>query len=435
MIWFVLILLTLLLAFYVAAEFAAVSVRASRVRQRAEEGSGPARRLLRILGDSHRLDDYIAASQIGITLCSLIAGAYAQAGIAPLLQPLFERLAGLSAAAAVSSATITILVALTVAQMVLGELVPKTLALQFPTRVALWTVLPMSWSGRLMRPFIRLLNGSGGVVLRLFRVPPAGHGHVHSPQEIEYLIAESRKGGVFKPNEEVRLRHALQLAQRPARELMVPRTRIVAVRASVTLDELRRVAIESPYTRIPVYRESIDDIVGIVHVRDIATASAGVSAPASPASLMRTPLVLPETIKADRLLVRFREERRTIAILVDEFGGTAGLITVDDVLDELIGDIADEFREPEAVPSRLADGRVRLPGLFPVADAAEWVRVRWTSPHATVGGLVTNALAGPPTPGATVTVGGVMLEVEAMDGRRIVSVLATPLRGRVEDDR
>src|SRR5215211_4039256 len=175
----VLVVLTLVLAFYVAAEFAAVSVRRSRIQQRAEEGSATARKLLPILGDSHRLDTYVAASQIGIT----------------------------------------ILVALTIVQMVLGELVPKSLALQNPTRIALWTVVPMLWSMRAMAVFIRLLNGSGGVILRLMRVPMAGHGHVHSPEEIEFLIAESRKGGLIKPNEQLRLRHALQLAERSAREL------------------------------------------------------------------------------------------------------------------------------------------------------------------------------------------------------------------------
>ena len=422
MIWFVLVVLTLLLAFYVAAEFAVVSVRASRIRQRAEEGSKLASRLLPILEDSHRLDNYIAASQIGITICSLVAGAYAQSGLTPVLLPLFSGLGGMQESAAMSASALTILVALTVVQMVIGELVPKSLALQYPARVALWTVVPMIWSGRIMSWFIALLNGSGGLVLRLLRVPPAGHGHVHSPEEIEYLIAESGKGGVFKPSEQLRLRHALQLGQRAARDLMVPRTSIVAVDLEAPIADVMRLAIESPYTRLPVYRESVDDIVGIVHVRDLAAARAV-------RDVMRPPLVLPETIKADRLLVKFKEERRTIAVLVDEFGGTAGLITVDDVLDELIGDIADEFRPPEPVPERLPDGRVRMPASLPVSQAPEWTRVRWTTTHATVGGLVASLLPGQARAGDRVTIEGVTVEVEAVEGRRILHVLVTPRRG------
>src|SRR5215203_68923 len=272
MIVVVLLVLTLVLAFYVAAEFAAVSVRRSRIQQRAEEGSAVARKLLPILGDSHRLDTYVAASQIGITITSLVAGAYAQARLAPVFAPAFERWGGMQAAAAATAATITVLIALTIVQMVLGELVPKSLALQNPTRIALWTVVPMLWSMRAMSVFIKLLNGSGGVLLRLMRVPMAGHGHVHSPEEIEFLIAESRKGGLIKPDEQLRLRHALQLGERSARELMTPRTRITAVDVESTLHEAIRIAIASPYTRLPVYDESIDNIIGVVHVRDLASA-------------------------------------------------------------------------------------------------------------------------------------------------------------------
>lgn len=422
--WLVLLGLTLMLAFYVAAEFAAVSVRQSRIRQRAEEGSTLAARLLPILDDPHRLDNYIAASQIGITLASLVAGAFAQSRLTPAITPWFERFGTMQQATAISAATVVVLVGLTVVQMVIGELVPKSLALQYPTRVALWTVVPMLWSSRLMRVFIHFLNGSGGVILRLLRVPLAGHGHVHSPDEIEYLIAESGKGGVFKPNEQLRLRHALQLGQRAARELMVPRTRIVAVDVDSTIDEVEQVAVESPYTRLPVYEESIDNIIGVVHVRDLAT-RAPADAAATLRTLMRAPLVLPETITADRLLVKLKAERRTMAILVDEFGGTAGLVTVDNVLDELIGDIADEFRPAAAVPVRLPDGRIRVPALFPVSEVAAWTRVRWTSRFATVGGLVASRLRAQPVVGDRVVIDGVEVEVEAIDRRAILSVLVT----------
>src|SRR5215204_5497239 len=199
MIWLVLLLLTLLLAFFVAAEFAAVSVRESRIERHAEGGNARARVLLSILRDPHRLDSYIAVSQIGITLASLIAGAYAQATLAPVLLSVFRRFGSFQEAAAFSAATTTVLVGLTVVQMVLGELVPKSLALQMPTRLALWTLRPMQWSQWVLSGFVRVLNGSGGVLLRLMRIPTASHRHVHSPEEIEYLVVESGKGGLLKP--------------------------------------------------------------------------------------------------------------------------------------------------------------------------------------------------------------------------------------------
>ena len=437
MTWLILALLTLMLAFYVAAEFAAVSVRQSRIMQRAEEGSGLARRLLPILADSHRLDNYIAASQIGITLSSLIAGAYAQSRLAPLLLPLFERLGSMQAAAAQSAATITVLVGLTIFQMVLGELVPKSLALQNPTQVALLTVVPMQWSERLLAWFITFLNGSGGVILRLMGVPNTGHRHVHSPEEIEFLVTESGKGGLLKPSEQIRLRHALQLAERPSRELMVPRTKIVALDVDTPLAEALQVATESPYTRLPVYEDSIDNVVGIVHVRDLAVASE--SAPGLRA-VMRQPLVLPASLTADRVLVRLKEERRTMAILADEFGGTAGLIAVDDILDHLLGDIADEFQPRDAVPERLPDGRIRLPGGLPADEAMPWTRVEWETRAATVGGVVLDAFGRVPSPGERTVVQGVEVEVERVERRAVASVIVTPVRPRPagegdEDDR
>ena len=431
----ILTFLTLVLAFYVAAEFAAVSVRRSRIQQRAEEGSRTAQQLLPILGDPHRLDTYVAASQIGITITSLVAGAFAQARLAPAFAPAFEQWGGMQEAGAQTAATVTILVALTIIQMVLGELVPKSLALQNPTRMALLTVVPMLWSMRVMSLFIKVLNGSGGVILRLMRVPMAGHGHVHSPEEIEFLIAESRKGGLIKPDDQLRLRHALQLGERTARELMTPRTRIVAVDIESPLEEVIRTAIASPYTRLPVYEDSIDNIVGVVHVRDLANASSSAQS-ASVRALMRAPLIVPATMSADRLLKKFKEERRTMAILVDEFGGTAGLITVDNVLDDLIGDIADEFRPPAAAPERLPDGRVRMPALYPVSEAGEWTRTRWVSTFATVGGLVTSRLQRTPNEGDRVIIDGVEVEVERVEKRAVVSILVRPYRAAgAEDDR
>ena len=424
-------------ALYVAAEFAAVSVRTSRIQHEVEAGNALARRLLPVLRDGHALDRYVAACQIGITISSLVAGAYAQSQLAPALVPLFERLGAMQTAAAQSTSAVVILVGLTIFQMVLGELVPKSLALQAPARVALLTVIPMQWSLWLLAWFIHVLNGSGGAILRLLGVPESGHRHVHSPDEIALLVTESGRGGLLKPNEQLRLHHALQLGERPASELMVPRTAIVALEVDTPMAEVVRVATESPYTRFPVYEDVIDQVVGIVHVRDVATATAAAGAEVGLRQLLRPVLVVPASMRADRLLVRLKEERRTMAILVDEFGGTDGLITIDNILDDLIGDIADEFRPSAPVPERLPDGRVLLPGALPIDAASAWTGVRWTGRASTVGGLVMAVLGRVPRPTDRVTIERVRVEVERVERRSVQSVLVTPVRvdGPAEGER
>jgi CBS domain containing-hemolysin-like protein len=221
-------LLILANALYVAAEFGAVSVRKSRVQQLAEEGHRIAKRMLPIVEDPEELDRYIAASQIGITLSSLVLGAYGQAQLAPMLVPLFSGLGEMQLAAAHSASAAVILIGLSIAQMILGELVPKSVALQFPEQTAFFTALPMSGSLRLFRPFIWLLNGSGLAILRLFGISHTGR-HVHSPEEIQLLIAESTEGGILAPEERRRLNRALELGARRARDVMVPAERIVSV--------------------------------------------------------------------------------------------------------------------------------------------------------------------------------------------------------------
>src|SRR5678816_4322600 len=227
--WATIALLILLTGLYVAAEFGAVSARRSRLRRLAEDGNALAARLLPVLEDPAELDRYIAASQVGITLSSLILGAFGQATLAPRLEPLLERFGRLQPATAESTAAAVVLISLTALAVVLGELVPKSLALQNPTGTALFTVLPMQRSLRAFSWSIALLNGSAVLLLRLLRLPSTGHRHVHSPEEIDLLIAESRDGGLLEPQEQVRLHRALRLGLRTARQLMVPRARLATI--------------------------------------------------------------------------------------------------------------------------------------------------------------------------------------------------------------
>ncbi len=418
----ILLLLIFVTALYVAAEFAAVSVRRSRIQQRAEEGHWLARRLLPHIADPHHLDHYIATSQIGITISSLVLGAYGQAKLAPLLTPLFEGWGGMQVGAAGSAAAGVILVVLTASHMVLGELVPKSLALQFPTQVALYTLLPMQWSLRALSWFIAMLNGTGLAVLRALGAEHEGHVHVHSPDEIEYLIAESREGGMFDLDEHARLRRALRMGTMTVAEVMVPRTEILGIEANSDFQEMVRIASESPYTRIPVYEGTLDHIVGYVHVQDIARQALD----GGSAAALRHVVFIPEGLTLDRVLDRLRAERQHMALVSDEFGGTAGLVTVSDILQEILGGIADEFKPAEPVPESLPDGRLRLPGSVRLKEAAQLLRADWEGTSATLAGFLMERIGRLPRSGEEFVIDGVPVEVERMVGRMVVSIVATP---------
>jgi CBS domain containing-hemolysin-like protein len=423
---FVILFLILVTALYVAA---AVSVRRSRIQQRAEEGNWLAVHLLPYIADPHRLDRYIATSQIGITIASLVLGAYGQSRLAPLLAPLFEGLGGLSAVAADSAAAATVLVVLTGASMILGELVPKSLALQYPTHVALYTFLPMEWSLRALSWFISLLNGSGNVVTGAFGISPGGHRHIHSPDEIEYLIAESREGGLIEPDEHARLRRALRLGALRVNEVMVPRTEIFGLEAAAGFDEIVAAAAASPYTRLPVYEGTLDRVVGYIHVQDVARQALD----GGHGSLVRPVLFLPQSLSLDRVLERFRAERQHMAMVSDEFGGVAGLVTVSDILQEILGGVADEFKAGDPTAERLPDGRFRLPGALRLEEAASLLSVGWSGESATLGGFLMERLERLPRAGERLVIDGVALEIEAMSGRGVATIVATPALAASEE--
>jgi len=346
----IILLLIALTGFYVAAEFGAVGVRRSRLRRLCEDGDATAARLLPIVDSPRRLNQYIAASQVGITLSGLVLGAYAQAKLSPVITPLLERYLSFAPDTADSVANVGILVSLTMLSVVVGEMVPKTIALRYPTEVALMTTRPMLWSGRAYAWFIVILDRSAAALRALLRMPTATHRHVHSPEEIALLIAESRDGGLLEPQEQVRLHRALRLSLRPAKQLMVPRARLAGLDIATPLEEVLRTAATSPYSRLPVYRQSMDEVVGIVHTKDVVTHFLQRGPNGALASLVRPILRVPETMPADRLLGFLRERRSHQALVVDAADRPVGMITLEDVLGELLGTVADEFKAARVAP-------------------------------------------------------------------------------------
>lgn len=347
-VWTVIFVLILLNALYVAAEFGAVGVRRSRIKRMSEDGNWLARVMLPFINDPANLDRYVAVSQIGITLSSLVLGAYGQATIAVSLAPRLASWFSMDPTAASSWAAIGVLVTLTALQVVLGELIPKSLALQFPTQVALATVLPMRWSLAAFRPFISLLNGSATSTLRLFGVEASAHRHIHSPDEIELLIVESRDGGLLEPDEHKRLRRALRLGLRSAADLMVPLPKLTMVRADTPWPELVRIVTTSPFSRLPVYRDSPENVIGTLRVKDLVYQYVMDGAGAPVEQLARPVVRVPADLAADRVIALLRERRVHQAVVTDTAGLVIGLITIQDVIGAVLNTAAPRAEEGRA---------------------------------------------------------------------------------------
>jgi CBS domain containing-hemolysin-like protein len=262
----------------------------------------------------------------------------------------------------------------------------------------------------------------------------AGHRHIHSPEEIDLLIAESRKGGLLTPEEHRRLRRALRLGMRPLRQLMVPRTRVAVVNLDDPLDAILSHVALSPYTRMPVYRGSIDNVIGILHTQDLVLLQLRQGNIPSLSDLVRPVPEIPEDVTADRMLEILQKKHSHQAIGRDEFGGFAGLVSLDDVLAEILGEVTDEFKTGKPQPERLPDGRIRLPGMLPLNETEPWLGVLWEGPAETVGGHVIATLGYFPVVGEKLAMGKMEIEVERVENRVITSILVKP-RARGEGQR
>ncbi len=427
-------LMVLATGFYVAAEFATVSARRTRVSQMAGSGQGLARQLLPIMEDSQALDNYVAACQVGITVSSLVLGAYGQNTVAVALTPLLVNLTSLGEASAHSISVAGVLIVLTTLSVVFGELFPKSVAIQYPEQVALATVIPMKWSLVIFRPLIWLFNGSSNLMLTLLGIHRAEeHGHAYSRAEIELLVTESHEGGLLDDDEQQMLRNAFRLRELTARQVMVPRTRLVAAPAESSVTDLLNKICHEGYTRIPLYQSSIDNVVGFVHLKDLFQLH--VQGQQSTQGIVREVIYVPESLRAAQVWTTLNKKHQYIAIVIDEYGGTAGLITFEDLIEEVFGELQDEFDEDELpILSSDKEGRLRLRADLLVTDVNEYLGLNL--PHEdvdTLGGLVFSELGRLPVVGAEVTVGepGVTIRVEAMESLGVAEVsLQLPVNER-----
>ncbi len=419
-------ILILINALYVAAEFSSVSARRTRIHQMAAEGNRRALLLLPILTNPERLDNYIAACQLGITASSLLLGIIGQGQLAELLRDKLVGLGAVQNVAAESIAATVVLIFLTIAQVLLGELVPKSIGVRFPEQLALWTVMPMRISAWILRPFTWLFNGAGRLILRLLKVDTNsdGHSHSHEPGEIELLVAESAKGGLLDAEERVMLRNVFRLGELTAQQVMIPRPRLEAAPADISPHDLLVLIADSSYTRIPIYQGDIDHIIGFVHLKDIfRVCQTKLESEITLQDYIREAPFVPETMPVEELWELLKTRHHYMAIVFDEYGGTAGLVTQEDLIEEIFGELQDEFDQEKPLIARDESGELLLRGDILVNDVNEHLLLNLPTDRAnTLGGLITSLLGRPAQVGDKVAVAEHTLHVRRVEDRAVTRV-------------
>ena len=407
-------------AFFVAAEFALVAARATRLQTLADDGDRAAKLALKAISS---LDDYISGTQLGITLASLALGWLGESTLAPIFAHLLHGLPTSLASLATHTAAVSIAFAcITFLHIVLGELAPKSVALLHPVTLSRWVVHPLMLFTYAFWPAIWLLNKSANGFLQLFAIRPPTHAErVHAPEELLLLLSESRDHGLVEESNVEMIAGVFDLSRTSVRQAMTPRTEMQAIERDWTLEQVIGVVRTSGYSRLPVFEEDMDHIVGILLVKDLLDLPKGGSSFIVD-QIMREPYFIPPTMKVDQLLKELRHRNTHLAIVVDEYGGTQGLITLEDLIEEIVGEIFDEFDrtdDSEAVRAT-PEGHLSIPGDLPVHDLNERYHLKLPiGDYITVAGLVLSVLERVPTVGEYVHVDGVTLWVTAMDRLRI----------------
>jgi CBS domain containing-hemolysin-like protein len=416
--------LLLLNAFFVGAEYGLVTSRRTRIMELEHEGNRRARAVLRITGDPPR---FISAMQLGVTMTSLGIGALGEQVLAHRFDVVMASFL----------AVILALLVVTYLHVVIGELVPKGIALGHPERAALAVSGPVRLFFIVFRPLIWLLQNSTNTILRVLKLEPPGAEHeAHSEAELRMLLSSSAEQGEIEHEEQEMLYKVFDFADKEVSDVMVPRPEVVAISIALPAEEALKAVLDSPYTRYPVYRESLDDIVGVLHIRDLIEAmhDRGIVA-VDLDSLVRPAYMVPETKDLAALLTEFRRTNQHMAIVIDEYGSMEGIVTLEDLLEEIVGEIEDEFDLPDETVERIDDDTVRIDGTFTIDDFNE--RFKCDLPdedYHTVGGFVFGLLGRGAEPGDEVSHDGLKFHVDEVEGQRIhrLTVTFKPWERRVE---
>ncbi len=408
--------LILLNASFVAAEYGLVTSRRTRIRELEQAGSLRARAVMRITADPPR---FIAAMQLGVTVTSLGIGALGEPVLAHLFEPTL----------ATVIAVVVALLLITFLHVVVGELVPKGIALGHPERTALTLSTPVQVFFVVFAPLIWLLQRSTALVLATLgqQLPGAEH-EAHSEAELRMLLISSAEQGEIEPGEEEMLAKVFDFADKDVADVMVPRPEVVALSVEMPPQEVLRAVLDSPYTRYPVYRESIDDIVGILHVRDLVAAmhEQGGIGTVRIADLLRPAAMVPETKDLAALLTEFRRTNQHMAVVLDEYGAVEGIVTLEDLLEEIVGEIEDEFDVPDETVEQVDDATIRIDGTFSIDDFNAQFRADLPDvDYHTVAGFVFGELGRAAEPGDEVGYGNMLFHVDSIEGQRIDRLTVT----------
>jgi putative hemolysin len=412
--------LVLLNAFFVAAEYGLVTARRTRIVELHHQGNRRARDVLRI---TSRPPEFISAKQLGVTLTSLGIGALGEQALARAFETAMATVLAISLA----------YVLLTFVHVVIGELVPKGVALGHSEGTALAVAIPVRAFFLVFRPFIWVLQRATEVVLRLLRLePPGAESDVHSEAELRMLVSRSTEHGEIEEQEQEMLYKVFDFADKEVADVMVPRPEVVALSVELPPEEALKAVMDSPYTRYPVYRESLDDVAGILHIRDLITAlmDRGMEN-VKIDELVRPAHVVPETKDLAALLAEFRRTNQHMAIVTDEYGGMEGIVTLEDLIEEIVGEIEDEFDLPDESVEEVDEDTVRIDGTFPIDDFNERFHVNLPAEdYHTVGGFVFGLLGRAPEVGADVAHDGMRFDVLDVEGSRINRLAVTFERRR-----
>ena len=405
--------------FFVAAEFSLVRSRRTKLEAMIRAGDAKARLALRAISNLGRM---LSAGQLGITLASLGLGWVAEGTLGEAMRHWFGALPlPLELSVRVGIGATVALVIVTFSHVVFGELAPRAFALGHPEKVARWLAPPLMFFAWLMTPFIFVLNKSAHGVLRLFGQRAAAEEEaVHSPEELRMLVEHSQERGALERQDADMIEGVFEFSEKTAREVMTPRTGIIALSIDETLEETLTIVQEGGFSRYPVYEETIDNIIGLVLARDLLQVLRKASPQFELRSIMREVHVVPGSREVEEVLADFKRLKEHMAIVLDEYGGTAGVVTMEDLLEEIVGEILDEYDDPAAPVGPSRGGEVVITGTTHINELNERFGLGVPDDdYTTVGGFVFGSLGRLPTAGDRVTAGGAIFTVNRMEGRRI----------------
>ncbi len=409
------VVLVLLNGFFVGAEFALVRSRRNRLEAMVRTGDRLARVALRA---SSNISGLLPASQLGVTLSSLALGWVAQSTMTDVLASLPD---GAEIPARVTIAALIAFAAASYVHVVFGELVPKAAALNHPERLAKWLVPPLVLFASLSRPLVWVINRTSNFMLRLFglRALP-GEDSVHSPDELRILVEQAQEGGAIEAQDADMIDAVLEFSEKNASDVMTPRTEVAAFALDASLEDVLATVEDRGYSRYPVYEDSIDNIVGLILTKDILIEAVRRRNSFSLQAVMRPVHMVPGSREVEDVLADFKRLKEHMAVVLDEFGGTAGVVTMEDLLEEIVGEILDEYDDPAEKPVETLGGETLVPGSTHISDLNERFALEVPDEdYTTIGGYVFGTLGRLPAPGDRVTAGGAIFTVREMDGRRI----------------